>query len=172
MTENQKQMVKFKAQLDYVKDTSFKRAFKYAAKEVADRLVENTPRFFRELDTSGRTKANWNITFYGNVGSQYNENIADFDGDETKSRLKSEIEAFKMNKDTVITFYNATPWINKLEYGGYPVPSNGSTNPVTGAHEIRTTAGFSNQAPLGIVIDVELNWTDIAQTALSMAVRG
>lgn len=76
---------------------------------------------------------------------------------ETKSAsiggAKSLAQIKKMPADVLsktIYYTNNTPYINKLEYGGYPNPTNG-TPLKGGGFDKHTVNGFSDQAPSGWV---------------------
>lgn len=48
-------------------------------------------------------------------------------------------------------FTNNMPYINKLEYGGFPSPSGGSWDKRSQSFDVKTIGGFSDQAPSGWV---------------------
>lgn len=163
-----KELKKIERFFNYTVGEAFKRDFKNAAMEVGRRLVDNTPRFFEEHEESGNTVANWRVTTDNSVDSTYQEGIADFSGNDTKSALATEIWSSKLpDIDAVITFSNSTPWIEKLEFGLYPTnPKYGSRNKATGQYEIRSSGGFSKQAPAGIAGPVAMQWDEIVQDAV------
>ena len=148
----------------------FKTVFKDSVKELGGDLVDATPRYFGHEPTSGNTAANWNIS-EGFPDASYQENIADFDGGRTKSEIRTFMQRMKVTDDTVVWLVNASPSIEALEYGLYPLnPKKGSWNSQTRTHEIRSAGGFSLQAPLGIGVIAELRWDEIVQK--NMARRG
>jgi len=174
MSDNKSELKRFEVFLKYKLGDSFKRDFKNAAKEVARKLVDRTPRYFDEYPESGNTIANWNITFDGSEDSSYNETIADFDRNDTKSDLVAAIQTEKLMDDATITFSNSSPGIKSLEFGLYPNPPKmGSYNKYSlkeDKYEKRSSGGFSRQAPQGIVGVTAMEWTAIVQDAISRRV--
>lgn len=56
-------------------------------------------------------------------------------------------------------FVNNLPYARVIEYGLYPSPvKRGTRNRITGVYEIRSTGGFSKQAPSGVLRTSILNW--------------
>ena len=55
------------------------------------------------------------------------------------------------NPTTIGYFVNNVPWILKLENGGYPKSPKKGTYVGKGQYEIRSSGGFSIQAPAGMV---------------------
>lgn len=86
------------------------------------------------VDT-GRARGNWNIS----VG-EVDKNIYDY---ANAPRFNSEEDIGNVDGDTPIFISNNLPYINKLEYGGYPDPPKKGSG--------KTVHGFSRQAPQGMV---------------------
>ena len=145
----------------------FKSVFKGSVKDLASDLVDTTPRYFAHEPSSGNTAANWNIS-EGSPDDSYQENIADFDGGRTKSKVRRFVQSIKVTDNTVVWLVNNSPSIPALEYGLYPTPvQKGSWNSQTRTHEIRSAGGFSLQAPLGIGVIAKLRWDEIVQNNMA-----
>ena len=84
------------------------------------------------LVDGGRARSNWHASL-----SSYPTTTT-----ESTSVNMAQIETVAANAaGNVFYLTNNLPYIGKLEYGGYPNPSNGS----------KTVGGFSTQAPEGMV---------------------
>jgi len=140
----------------------YKSIFKASAKKISIYIIDNTPIYFEEVDTAGRTKANWNIAL-DSPDLSNNLEMTDRTGDTTKSKIRSAVQSMKLSNDSTIYLANTTPWILMLEYGMYPNPSKGSRNPVTGDLEVRTINGYSKQAPYGMVRINAARWQEIVR---------
>lgn len=119
-------------------------------------IVKKTP-----VDT-GRARANWNIS----VGS-----VDDSTTEETKKTgLKHEISEINPSGDESIFISNNLPYITTLEYGGYPSPvKKGTYDKKTKTWEIRSSGGFSKQAPNGMVGVTLANNENIFNAAVKRA---
>lgn len=166
--DNQKALEK----IDILVSGAFKKArmvMKNAAKTVGEELVDRTPHFFESIPSSGNTKANWKVSL-GQPEIGYVENVADYSGSETKSAIRGEIQRMRLPKDTNYSIFlaNTSPAIASLEYGLYPnPPMRGSYNPLTKQYEIRSSNGFSLQAPQGIVGVTAIRWPEIVSDAIA-----
>lgn len=59
---------------------------------------------------------------------------------------------FSLKEDTSLFLFNNLPYAMVIEFGGYiQSPKKGTWNPKTKRYEIRSTGGFSKQAPSGHV---------------------
>jgi len=140
---------------------------KHAAKTVAEELVDRTPRFFPEDPESGNTRANWRLGV-GGPDTSYSEGIADYEGSSTKATLRAEIQSTPVTAKTDVFITNSCPSMPFLEFGLYPNPPRvGSYNPYTGETEIRSSGGYSLQAPQGIVGVTALRWSEIISDAIA-----
>lgn len=90
---------------------------------------------------SGRARSNWFLTT--NIPSS------------STTALSNRIENIDLPENVLgkkIYLTNNLPYIESLEYGGYPNPvKNGTWNKKRGSFEIRSINGFSEQAPKGWV---------------------
>ncbi len=93
----------------------------------------------------GFARNNWNLS--ENSPSAEYSNVKSSTGSRSLSEL-SKMPANVLNK--TIYYTNNTPYINKLEYGGYPNPTDG-TPLKGGGFDKHTVNGFSDQAPSGWV---------------------
>jgi hypothetical protein len=102
-------------------------------------IVQKTP-----VDT-GRARANWNLSC-GRIDNSINPNAKE-------PRVKTE-DDINVRDDETIYISNNLPYIETLEYGGYPSPVKKGTYVKTkgkGHYEKRSRNGFSKQAPKGMV---------------------
>ncbi len=90
-------------------------------------VVKKTP-----VDT-GRARANWNIST-GKIDASTSSKTL-------KSGLKYKAGDIKSSSDETIYISNNLPYIQKLEFGGYPKDSKSG----------KTINGYSKQAPNGMV---------------------
>lgn len=110
-------------------------------------IVKKTP-----VDT-GRARANWNVS----VGS----NDTSITEETKKNGLKHEISEINPNGDESIFISNNLPYIEKLEYGGYPNPPKSKSG--------KTVNGYSKQAPNGMVGVTLANNENIFNAAVKRA---
>ena len=100
-------------------------------------IVKKTP-----VDT-GRARANWNIA----VGEQDTSTT-----EKTRKSPKPQSVMPEVEGDEPIFISNNLPYIETLEYGGYPKDvKKGTYNKKKGTYEVRSVNGFSKQAPEGMV---------------------
>lgn len=96
------------------------------------------------VDT-GRFRANWNVSY----------NAPDYAITEStnQSRANSEIsKVLSLPVGGVIYLCNGLPYGRHLEYGLYPSPvKRGTYNKKTKSYEIRSSNGYSKQAPSGMI---------------------
>ena len=114
-------------------------------------IVKKTP-----VDT-GRARANWNIAV-GNPDSSVSDGTM-----KSGMKYRSFGEVPGSDGDEPVYISNNLPYIETLEYGGYPNPPKGG--------EGKTENGFSKQAPEGMVGVTIANSEAIFNAALK-AVRG
>lgn len=112
-------------------------------------IVKKTP-----VDT-GRARGNWNISV-GKVDSSTDDNRKGI-------RYKGTGDVPNPNGDESIFISNNLPYIETLEYGGYPNPPKGGKG--------KTVNGFSKQAPNGMVGVTLANNENIFNAAVK-AVKG
>lgn len=100
-------------------------------------IVERTP-----VDT-GRARGNWQVTT-GKASDKVTEDK------EQKVRSKSDVP--NANNDESYFIANNLPYIETIEYGGYPNPvKKGSWDKNKKAFVKKSANGFSKQAPNGMV---------------------
>jgi hypothetical protein len=104
-------------------------------------IIEKTPVM------SGRARGNWIPTING--ASKTTLKKTDKRGGNTAA--KAQRAALKA-PGKVFYLVNNLPYINMLEYGGYPQPvKRGTWRKDKGMYEVRSSGGFSIQAPRGMV---------------------
>lgn len=147
-------------------ERAMKSTFKAAVKEASARIVERTPVYFKEYPESGNTKANWNIS-ETTPDLAYEEDKVDFDGKSTISDIRGFIQSSSVTDKTVFYLSSSAPAVFALETGlVYPIPPKyGSYNKFTHQREIRSSGGFSRQAPQGMVGITALEWPQIVNQA-------
>lgn len=128
---------------------------------VCTAIIEKSP-----VDT-GRFRSNWNFSL----------NEPNYETTEsTRKRPLQSVEmklAANKGKVTRAFFVNALPYAAVLEYGQYPnPPKNGTWNKKTKEYEIRSTGGFSKQAPTGIVRTTVMEIRPILEAAAEEVRRG
>jgi hypothetical protein len=90
--------------------------------------------------------------------------ILDVDGKNTINDMIASVNKIPENnkpKGTITLYFtNDVPWIEKLEYGMYPIPSGGSwdTSKTPWKKDYRTYNGFSTQAHQGIRSITAMEW--------------
>lgn len=120
-------------------------------------IVRKTP-----VDT-GRARANWNISA-GSPDTSTTENTRKTP--QPKSRMP------EVHGDESIYISNNLPYIETLEYGGYPKDvKKGTYNKKNGTYEVRSVNGYSKQAPEGMVGVTLANNANIFNAAVR-AVKG
>lgn len=131
------------------------RQFTIAVKKFVDDSIEltNTQRrklaidFFSDVTMrtpvdKGVARANWNPSI-GAPDLTFDAEKTDKTGEETITKIQSVVNSLKY--DTTLYLSNATPYIQKLEFGLYS-----SKNALDPKSKV-TSKGFSKQAPQGIV---------------------
>jgi hypothetical protein len=141
-------------------------ARKLLAYDLFSRVIDRTPIWFEFEKHSGNTKYNWQCTI--NAPSTKVLKGTDQKGDTTKQRMLKVLA--RVQGDDDIYFSNSVPWIFHLEDGLYPRnPSVGSWNKQKKEYEIRSSGGFSNQAPKGMVKVTLAEYPDIYRRAVRKA---
>ena len=108
-------------------------------------IIEETPVGDFDPDHEGVTKANWILSKGQPSKAQLNKRAPR----RTRSSLRFGSLGSVMRNTWYLT--NNMPWINKLEFGGYPkVVKQGTWNKRTKRFQIRSSGGFSKQAPKGM----------------------
>ena len=152
--------------------------FSKAVKLNASEVVSQTPLWFPNdpsPNKRGFTRGAWTMNKEGDNNNR--RGISDVSGRDTKNEAISVVTQNTKNADKLnelsLTFTNNVPWIEKLEYGGYPDPVRvGSWNPNIKGYERRSDMGFSKQAPFGIAAITALqfkNNVDQAKESLNVA---
>lgn len=92
---------------------------------------------------SGRARGNWNV-------AKDNPDL-EVDMDRKKPRYKNVDDIDQSQGDETMYISNSLPYINTLEYGGYPDPvKRGSYDKKKKTYVIKSDGGFSKQAPEGM----------------------
>ena len=99
----------------------------------------------------GRLRANWQIA------KSLNERVLK-QPNKTKGRsfaeqkIRGVFSNAKLNKNISLFIFNNSPYAGAVEFGGYPDEvKRGTYNSKTKSYEIRSIAGFSRQAPVGMM---------------------
>lgn len=110
--------------------------------DVFNGVVRKTP-----VDT-GRARGNWQTT----VTKPATEPI-DLEDPNGQSAMSETAKVVGQSGILDSVFLaNNLPYIGTLEYGGYPnPPKKGSYDPRTGSYTMKSSGGFSKQAPAGMV---------------------
>lgn len=112
--------------------------------EILSRVVKKTP-----VD-QGRARSNWFATV-NNPSSDTTEQ-SDKSGGATINREIGNILRFDCFKDDALYITNNLPYIRVLEYGGYPNPPlRGSWDKKSKSFVVKSSGGYSKQAPAGMV---------------------
>lgn len=144
----------------FVKKTDFslKRILVNYAFALYASIVKKTP-----VDT-GRARANWNISV-GNADTSITDK-------KMKNGLKYSENDISINGDDTIFISNNLPYIETLEYGGYPKsPKKGSWDKVKKQWIIKSENGFSKQAPEGMVGVTLANNENILKSVIKRFVK-
>lgn len=111
--------------------------------ELTQRVVKRSP-----VDT-GRFRANWLPSARMPRKQIIYDEIKDFNQVANRA-LPEIIKAVRSGQSFFLV--NNLPYAKVIEYGLYPNPVKlGTKNPKTKVYEIRSTGGFSKQAPSGVV---------------------
>lgn len=127
------------------------------AKESIDEVVEEFITFSAKVinsspvgvqDSEGQYKGNWQVNdVENNTIMTKNPNANGLQIAKTGLLGK-----FKYGQDTSVYLFNNVPYANVIEYGGYiKTPTVGTWNKYLKKYEIRSSGGFSLQAPSGHV---------------------
>jgi hypothetical protein len=104
-------------------------------------IIEKTPVLH------GRARGNWIAT----IGSASKNTLKKTDKRGGNTAAKAQRTALKA-PGRVFYFINNLPYIIPLEYGGYPQPvKRGTWRKDKGMYEVRSSGGYSTQAPRGMV---------------------
>ena len=131
-------------------------------------IVKNTPVGHPDFDeSSGRARANWNISV-GHEDTSVTES--------TQQKVTSASQIRDPNGDESIYISNNLPYINKLEYGGYPDPPDKGSRTRKGIdparYEVFSQGGFSKKAPNGMVGVTVANSANIFDAAARTVTKG
>ncbi len=134
-------LVKF----DEVNKTGFDKVMTETTVNMFGAVIEMTPVGPFEI-SAGWTKAAWIVS--------YDKPSTAGPGQPQPNRNRNDVERappkhFSKGGSAFLT--NNQEHINVLEYGGYPVPVKMGTRLPSGDFEIRSSGGFSKQAPKGMV---------------------
>jgi len=149
-------------------ENSINDARKMMAYELFSRVIDRTPVYFSHEPNAGNTKFNWKCTINNLPGSVLKG--TDKKGNATKNRMLAALS--RVQGDDTIYFSNSVPWIFMLEDGLYPKQVKyGSWNKKTGKYEVRSSGGYSKQAPKGMVKVTLAEYPYIAKQAIQRAAR-
>jgi len=108
-------------------------------------IIEETPVGDFDPSHEGYTKANWQLSKGQPRRGQLNKRMP--------KRTRSSLRFGSLKSVMGNTWYlaNNVPWINKLEFGGYPKNvKQGTWNKRSNRFQIRSSGGFSKQAAKGM----------------------
>ena len=109
-------------------------------------IIEDTPVNDADPADMGTTKANWQVT----QGTPANGVLHSKQPNRSRRNIKIPT-SFKQVFGKVWFLANNVSWISILEFGGYPnPPKQGTWNKRSKRFEIRSSGGFSLQAPHGM----------------------
>tara|TARA_R110000822_G_scaffold266067_1_gene389923 strand:- start:277 stop:795 length:519 start_codon:yes stop_codon:yes gene_type:complete len=116
------------------------------AKNMFGTIIEKTPVGDFDGEHEGTLKGGWLVTA-GAPGEGFGTR------DATRTRESLSIPKL-ISKTGTRSLYltNNLPYVNVVEYGGYPqTVKRGTFNKKTGKYQVRSSGGFSKQAPKGMV---------------------
>ena len=117
------------------------------AKNMFGTIIEKTPVGDFDPEHEGTLKGGW-VLRTGNVPRTLGRR------DPTRTRDSLKIPEYIVTKKGTKRLYlaNNHPYASVVEYGGYPSsPKRGTLDKRTGTYQIRSSGGFSKQAPRGMV---------------------
>lgn len=139
-------------------------ATKTAARNVFGEIVEGTPVGDFDPEHEGTLRANWQITSGRPAVGQLNRRQPN------RNRSDLTFPAQLVPGETFLT--NNMPYAGVVEYGGYPRAVRlGTYNKRTGEFEIRSSGGFSKQAPAGMVRVNTRRWRREVKQAAKQSMR-
>jgi hypothetical protein len=111
---------------------------------------------------TGRARNNFFVEL-GDQNTDKAERAEDAAGSGSLENINSQVE--KLNLGGKALLFNNLPYIEVLEIGGYPDPvMKGTKNRRTGKFEIRSSGGFSQQAPNGMIRAAVASWDQIVES--------
>lgn len=120
-------------------------------------IVDRTPIWYTGTEITGNAKYNWTVSI-GTMNPQVLSGTDSTKGTKTKNRAWAQLKKVSGGDDDIY-IHNSAPQIMLLENGGYTQsPQKGSRNPKTGKYEIRSSGGYSKQAPGGVMKIQVLKW--------------
>tara|TARA_Y100000310_G_scaffold271318_1_gene285747 strand:+ start:217 stop:726 length:510 start_codon:yes stop_codon:yes gene_type:complete len=125
-------------------------AFEKTAIDISTNIIEQSPLGIPDAEggSRGNFKGNWKIQRKEN--SRYFKTVRKPDLGrgfaETKIRGR-----FSRTKSSRLVLFNNSPQARVIEFGGYPSPVKKGTYRRGRGYERRSSGGFSNQAPRGLV---------------------
>ena len=130
-------------------DVDVKTVMRVVSLRVFSKIVKRTP-----VD-SGTARASWMISI-NSIAPEITVTLSKAKGVNSKSAatsiaMRQNAKLRQLTGYDVVCISNNTPYIRKLEYGGYPnPPKKGSIDIRTKKFRKKTTGGFSIQAPRGM----------------------
>lgn len=126
-------------------------------------VIEDTPVGIRGFvpDERGKLKGSWIVTAGSPSTTKTNRKTPNRKRNSIKTRISSRIVSGK------ITMYltSNSDYASVVEFGGYPSPVKVGTPKPKGGFEIRSKAGFSKQAPAGMVRKNALRFNTLVERA-------
>ena len=111
-------------------------------------IIEDTPVGDFDPEHMGILKGNWIVTVNRASSALPNKRAPRRTRKGISSKVSKKMVSLK--RSTFLT--NNSEYVNVVEFGGYPVPvKRGTWNKRKKAFEIRSSKGFSKQAPKGMV---------------------
>ena len=129
--------------------------FEREAIHLATGVMEDTP---LGPENPGALRGNWQIskTLNDRVLTTPNKNKGRSFADK---KIRGAFTSGRMNKNITLFIFNNSPYAGVVEFGGYPEPvKQGTWIKKKQAYEIRSIAGFSRQAPIGMIRTNILNY--------------
>jgi len=117
------------------------------AKNMFGTIIEKTPVGDFDPDHAGTLKGGWVLS----TGSP-SKSKGTPDPTRTRNSLKIPQKIVTKKGTKQLFLSNNHPYVGVVEYGGYPAsPVRGTFDKRTGQYQIRSSGGFSKQAPNGMV---------------------
>lgn len=140
-------------QLSIDTENAHKRAVRKAAIRVFSNIIKMTP-----VDT-GRARANWFVDT--KLHNDTSNSVTPLSATEIASGIPAKMESS-------VYLFNNLPYIEAIEYGGYPNPPAKGSRQKDGSYKIKSQNGFSKQAPRGMVRVSLAEWGDILKKQIDI----
>lgn len=123
-------------------------------------VIEDTPVGINP-ETIGALKGSWIVTKNSPSSVKRDVRMPNRKRNSIKTQISSRIVSGKI--DMYLT--SSLPYANVVEFGGYPSPVKKGTRKPEGGFEIRSSGGFSKQAPAGMVRKNALRFNTLVEKA-------